>query len=151
MTHRSRVLGMILVAVTLTLSTAIPTFAQSQSGLQIGVIRPQPQVPPPVPDIIGQHEPEGVTAAQEQQYYPERIRTRHDPAFISPFTTTVSTGPKTANRFGLSLWTSPIHDSIQREVGRETGGVLSFGFSLAWDVPQSSAGEAKPLKQERMK
>ena len=137
-----RILPLALVAIALGATLALAQ-AQGQKDLQIGVTRPQPTTPPPAPNIFEQRQPEGITGAQEQEYYPERIRARHDPAFLSPFTTTISTGPKTATRVGLSLWTSPIHSTVQREAGRESGGVLSFGFSLAWDVPQPE-NEAKP-------
>jgi hypothetical protein len=122
-----------------------PTFAQapqgqsSQGQVQIGVSRPQQPAPPLAPGLIRPERPEGTTGIQEQQYYPERIRTRHDPAFLQPFTGTFSTGPKTEARAGLSLWTSPIHGA---SIHSETGGVAAFGFSLVWD--QSPSGEAKP-------
>lgn len=132
------------VSLVVAASWAIPGFAQAPPGqLEIGVTRPQEPAPPP-PDLIQRGQPEGLTGIQEQRYYPERIRSRHDPAFLSPFTGTISTGPRTAARVGLSLWTSPIHGGVQKE----TGGVLSFGFSLAWDVPQPPSGDAKGQKDE---
>ena len=137
---------MLAVSLVLTASWATHGFAQAPSGqLEIGVTRPQgPPAPPKAPDLIQRGQPEGLTGIQEQRYYPERIRSRHDPAFLSPVTGTIQTGPKPAAHAGLSLWTSPIHGGVQKE----TGGVLSFGFSLVWDVPQSPSGDAKAQKDE---
>ena len=137
-----RFLGAVIFV--LMLHWVAPAFAQapqgqsSQGQVEIGVTRPQP-VPPFAPELIRPERPEGTTGIREQQYYPERIRTRHDPAFLRPFTGTFATGPKTEARAGLSLWTSPIHGA---SIHSETGGVAAFGFSLVWDLPPS--GQTRP-------
>ena len=138
-----RVFGAVILVVTL--YCVAPVFAQalqgqsSQGQVEIGVSRPQQPVPPTVPGLIRPERPEGTTGIREQQYYPEQIRTRHDPAFLQPFSRTFSTGPKSEARAGLSFWTSPIHGA---SIHSETGGVAAFGFSLVWDQPLS--GEVKP-------
>lgn len=95
--------------------------------------------PPPVllprPQVITPGEPLEVSRPREQDFYPDQIRLRHDPAFITPFSATVRTGPKTAVRFGLSGWTAPQGRGEVRFAAREIPGWLAFGFSFVWDVP----------------
>ncbi|HLC40780.1 MAG TPA: hypothetical protein VJO34_04025 [Methylomirabilota bacterium] len=138
-----RVWGAVIVVIALHWTPSAfaqaPQGQSSQGQMEIGVARPQPTAPPLAPELIRPERPEGTTGIREEQYYPEKIRTRHDPAFLRPFTGTFSTGPKSEARAGLSLWTSPIHGA---SIHSETGGVAAFGFSLVWDQPPS--GEAKP-------
>ncbi len=107
-----------------------PAFAQGQ----IEIKAPPPERAPR-PEFIIPGEPPEVTRPREQDFYPDRIRSRHDPAFIVPFSTTVATGPKTAGRFGLSLWTAPLGRGDLAGTAHEIGGWLGFGFSFVWDIP----------------
>lgn len=94
--------------------------------------------PPPVraprPELIVPGQPPDVTRPREQDFYADEIRVRHDPAFIVPFSTTVSTGLKTAVRFGLSGWTAP-RGRGDLVIARDVPGWFALGFSFVWDVP----------------
>jgi len=92
-----------------------------------------------------------MTRPREQDFYPDQIKSRHDPAFIAPFTTTIPTGPRTGIRVGLSGWTAPAARG-ETQLRREASGVLAFGISLAWDVaiPEEQPGkQVKPVKRSR--
>ncbi len=104
---------------------------------QVEIKAPPPERPPR-PEFIIPGQPPEVTRPREQEFYPDRIRSRHDPAFIVPFSTTVSTGPRTVGRFGLSLWTAPQGRGDTPSAAREIGGWLGFGFSFIWDIPAES-------------
>ena len=108
----------------------LPLFAQGQ--VEIKVLPPERA---PRPEFIIPGQPPEVTRPREQEFYPDRIRSRHDPAFIVPFSTTVSTGPRTLGRFGLSLWTAPQGRGDAPPGAREIAGWLGFGFSFVWDIP----------------
>lgn len=117
--------------------------AEAQRQLEVTV----PAVgQPPAPELTIRAEPSQATRPREQEFYPEDIRTRHDPAFIDPLSTTVQTGPKTGVRVGLAAWTSPAgrgNLQVQREVA---GGLVSFGLSVAWDVPIQDEPAGKPIQ-----
>ena len=108
----------------------LPLFAQGQVE-----IKAPPPEQAPRPEFIIPGQPPDVSRSREQDFYPDRIRSRHDPAFIVPFSTTVSTGPRTVARFGLSAWTAPQGRGDTPSAGREIGGWLGFGFSFVWDIP----------------
>ena len=108
----------------------LPAFAQGQVE-----IKAPPPERAPRPEFIIPGQPPEVTRPREQDFYPDRIRSRHDPAFIVPFSTTVSTGPRTVARFGLSAWTAPQGRGDTPGAAREIGGWLGFGFSFVWDIP----------------
>ncbi len=108
----------------------LPALAQGQVE-----IKAPPPERAPRPEFIIPGQPPEVTRPHEQDFYPDRIRSRHDPAFIVPFSTTVATGPKTVARFGLSAWTAPAGRGDTPWAAREIGGWLGFGFSFVWDIP----------------
>ncbi|MBI2554156.1 MAG: hypothetical protein HYV92_07000 [Candidatus Rokubacteria bacterium] len=108
----------------------LPAFAQGQVE-----IKAPPPERAPRPEFIIPGQPPEVTRPREQDFYPDRIRSRHDPAFIVPFSTTVSTGPRTLGRFGLSAWTVPQGRGDTPWAAREIGGWFGFGFSFVWDIP----------------
>jgi hypothetical protein len=113
--------------------------AQAQTEIEITA-----PAPPPV-EVFIQRDRDEATRPREQEFYPEDIRSRYDPVFIVPLTTTVRTGPKTGMRIGVAGWTSPAgmrNLQVQREVA---GGVLSFGLGVAWDVLIEEERLGKPV------
>ena len=112
---------------------------------QLKIIAPPPPPPEQGPaEFVIPGQPAQLTRPREQDFYPDQIRSRHDPAFIAPFTTTIPTGPTTGVRVGLSGWTAPAVPG-ENVLKREAGGVLAFGLSFAWDVDLKK--EAQPVKQ----
>ena len=107
----------------------LPPVAQGQ----VEITAPPPDRAP-LPEFIRPGQPPDVSRPREQDFYPDQIRSRHDPAFIVPFSATVSTGPGTAARFGLSAWTAP-QGRGDLLAARETGGWFAIGYSLVWDIP----------------
>ncbi len=121
-----------LVAVTGLLVLAWGPGAAWAQG-QVEITAPPPErVPRPEFVIPGQ--PPDVTRPREQDFYADEIRVRHDPAFIVPLSTTVSTGPKTVARFGFSGWTAP-RGRGDLLIAREVPGWFALGFSFVWDIP----------------
>lgn len=120
-----------LVILGLVLLVGAPLQALAQGQVEITA---PPPARPPRPEFIIPGQPPDVTRPREQDFYPDQIRTRHDPAFIVPFSTTVATGPKTAVRFGLSAWTAPAGRGNVPWAAREVGGWFALGFSFVWDV-----------------
>lgn len=77
----------------------------------------------------------------EQEFYPGTVRSRHEPAFVTPVVTTVLVSRSAAIRIGLSGWTAP---AVPFDIPQATGGV-AFGLTIVWGVP---VGEAKPPPPE---
>ena len=103
----------------------------AQQG-QVEIVAPAPERLRP-PEFILPGQPPEISHPQEADFRPDNIRTRHDPAFIAPFTTTVQTGPNTAVRVGLSGWTAPPGRG-DLQLARESTGWFAIGFTIAWDV-----------------
>ena len=118
---------------TLALSGGLLSAAAAQDQLKIIAPPPSPPEQAPQPEFVIQGQPPQLTRPREQDFYPDRIRSRHDPAFIAPFTATIPTGPRTGVRVGLSGWTAPAVPG-ENVLRREAGGALAFGLSFAWDV-----------------
>lgn len=127
----------------LLLSGGIVTSAAAQDQLKIIAPPPLPPEKAP-PEFVIPGQPAELTRPREQDFYPDQIRSRHDPAFIAPFTTTIPTGPRTGVRVGLSGWTAPAVPG-ENVLRREAGGALAFGLSFAWDVDLKK--EEQPGKQ----
>jgi len=105
---------------------------------QVEITAPPPERPPRpeifIPEIFIPGQPPDIAHPREQDFYADDIRVRHDPAFIAPFSTTISTGPKTAARFGLSGWTAPqVRGNFV--YAHEVPGWIVLGFSFVWDIP----------------
>lgn len=109
---------------------AAPAWAQ---GGQIEIVAPPPEVAVPR-EVITPGPPPDVTRPREADFRPDNIRTRHDPAFITPLTTTTRTGPKTAVRIGFSGWTAP-PGKVNAVVAREHSGLFALGISIVWGIP----------------
>jgi hypothetical protein len=69
--------------------------------------------------------------AREQEFFHERVLSRHEPAFIQPFVADAPSSRTTRVRVGLSGWTAPRvpYDSLDA-----TGG-LAFGLTILWGAP----------------
>lgn len=124
---------------------APPTFAQGQ----IEIVAPPPEKPPAL-EFVTPGQPAELTRPREQDFYSDQIRSRHDPAFIAPFTTTIPTGPRTGVRVGLSGWTAPASRG-ETVLRREASGALAFGISVAWDVElkEEQPDKVQPVKSSR--
>ncbi len=120
------IVGLILVA-----WSPRPAAAQGQ----VEITAPPPERAPR-PEFVIPGQPPEITRPREQDFYADEIRVRHDPAFIVPFATTISTGPKTAVRFGLSGWTAP-RGRGDLVIARDVPGWFTLGFSFVWDIPVS--------------
>lgn len=120
----------LMLGLVLLIGGPLPVVAQGQVE-----IKAPPPERAPRPEFVIPGQPPELSRPSEQDYYPDRIRSRHDPAFIVPFSTTVSTGPKTVARFGLSGWTAPQGRGDTPWAAREIGGWFGFGFSFVWDIP----------------
>jgi len=83
--------------------------------------------------------------SREQEFYPGPVKSRHEPAFIKPFVTTVPTSRSSGIRVGLSGWTAP---AVPFDIPQATGGV-AFGLTIVWGVPlaEKKAPEAEPPGQ----
>lgn len=116
---------------------------------EVEIIAPPPERPPR-PEIFIPGHPPDITRPREQDFYADEIRVRHDPAFVVPFSTTISTGPHTAARFGLSGWTAP-RGRGDLLVRREVPGWFALGFSFVWDIPiqPKKPGAAPPATTPR--
>ncbi|MFQ5521420.1 MAG: hypothetical protein ACE5FK_08480 [Candidatus Methylomirabilia bacterium] len=128
-------------AVAVTLLGAEPVRGQEQP---FEIVAPAPPVKPPVPppEIITPGPSPEVTRPREadvRQDDPDEVRVQHDPAFITPLTTTVQTGADSAVRFGVSGWTSP--PGPRGLVGHENPGWFALGLSIVWDVPREPDSE----------
>jgi hypothetical protein len=75
--------------------------------------------------------------AREQEFYPERTRSIHAPAFVKSAVTTVRTSRTSGVRVGLSGWTAP---RVPFDF-RESSGGVAFGLSMEWGVPLPPPGE----------
>lgn len=124
-----------LLVMTLGLAAGLALFPVASGWAQPGQV--EITAPPPErvrpPEFILPGQPPEVTHPHEADFRPDNIRTRHDPAFIAPFTTTVRTGPNTAVRVGLSGWTAPPGrgDLI---MARETSGWFALGLTIVWGI-----------------
>ena len=102
----------------------------------VGVVAPEPTEPTPEFGFERGIPPEQ-KGAREQEFYPERTRSIHQPAFVVGAARTVRTSRTSGVRTGLSGWTAPRVPFDDRE---SSGGV-AFGFSLEWGTPMEPPTE----------
>jgi len=110
----------------------LPVAAGAQEA-EVEITAPSPEPVAPLELVLPGQPPE-ISHSREGDFRSDDVRTRHDPAFIAPFTRTVQTGPTTAVRFGLSGWTAPPGRGDLQMV-RETSGWFALGLTIVWDVP----------------
>jgi hypothetical protein len=125
---------------TLTLAAGLAGQAWAQPpATDLGVTAPAP--PPPTPELgLEPTQPPEEQGAREQEFYPDRVRSRHNPAFVKPFVATVPTSRTSGVKVGLSGWTAPALPFDMREA---SGGV-AFGISVVWDVPVAAPPAPEP-------
>jgi hypothetical protein len=119
--------------------------AQSQRPA-VGLTAPAPA--PAVPPWELWLEPTAPLEQQgtrEQDFYPGPVRSRHDPAFVRPFTTSVPRSETSSTRAGLSGWTAP---ALPFDIPQATGGV-AFGLTIQWDVPVREAPSPESEESQR--
>src|SRR3972149_10279823 len=92
----------LLLGLILPFGGPLPALARGQVE-----IKAPPPERPPRPEVIIPGQPPELTRPREQEFYPDRIRSRHDPAFIVPFSTPGPTGPRPVRRLGLALGGGP--------------------------------------------
>ena len=137
--HPSRALLAVCLAVGVVWST--PGAAQQSPGAPpppepaapgttpgVGVVAPAPARPPSEFGLERTFPPD---QPREGEFYPERTRSVHDPAFVSGAATTVRTSRTAGARIGLSGWTAP---RVPFDFQESSGGV-AFGLSIVWGVP----------------
>jgi hypothetical protein len=139
----SRSAGLIVL---LGMSVLGPTQAGAQSPPAPGP-PPAGPAPPPVEVVVPRPPSEfGFERAtppdrpREEEFYPERTRSYHDPAFVSGASRTLRTSATSGTRVGLSGWTAPRVPFDDRE---SSGGV-AFGLTIEWGVPLPAQPEAVP-------
>ena len=98
----------------------------------VGVTAPAPTLTPPAAEPwLEPTAPLEQQGTREQEFYPGPVRSRHDPAFVRPFTASVPRSSTSRARVGLSGWTAP---ALPFDIPQSSGGV-AFGFTIQWDVP----------------
>jgi hypothetical protein len=108
----------------------------------LGVVAPPPTQPTPdfgfEPAI-----PPDQGGAREEEFYPERTRSIHQPAFVRGLTKTVRTSRTSGVRWGLSGWTAP---RVPFDF-RESSGGAAFGLTIEWGTPLEPPAEPTPPGQ----
>jgi hypothetical protein len=116
-----------------------PPSPEPQPGTDLGVRAP---APPPKPELgLEPTRPPEETGAREQEFRPAvPLRSKHDPAFVTPFVADVPVSPTTKARVGLSGWTAPAvpYDS------KDGAGGVAFGLTIVWDLPAAPAPGPEP-------
>jgi hypothetical protein len=107
---------------------------------QVGVVAPQPAPGGPEFGFEPAIPPEQ-TGVREEDFYPERLRSTHQPAFLRGATTTVRTSRTSGVRVGLSGWTAP---RILYDMPESSGGA-AFGLTIEWGTPMAPPPETTPV------
>lgn len=136
-----------MVVVLLSVLWAWPVAGQAPAPeARGGAVRPgveviAPAPPRPGPDFgLEPTLPEAQQGSREQEFYPERTRSIHAPAFFRSAVTTVRTSRTSGARVGLSGWTAP---RVPFDF-RESSGGAAFGLTIQWSVPLPEPGEPGP-------
>jgi hypothetical protein len=112
---------------------------------EFGTQAPAP-APAPRPELgLEPTRPPEEVGAREQEFYPAYlIRSRHEPAFVRPFVTSVPTSATSMARIGLSGWTAP---AVPYDAPASGG--VAFGLTIEWGGPrpEAKAPEAEPTGQ----
>ena len=105
----------------------------------LGVVAPQPTQPAPEFGFEPAIPPEQ-GGAREQEFYPERTRSIHQPAFVKGANRTIRTSRTSGVRVGLSGWTAP---RVPFDM-RESSGGVAFGLTIEWGTPLEPPAESAP-------
>jgi hypothetical protein len=109
----------------------------------VGVVAPAPS--PTRPEFgFESGIPPGQEGAREEEFYPERTRSIHQPAFVRGAVKTVRTSKTSGVRVGLSGWTAP---RVPFDSQRESSGGLSFGLTIEWGTPLPEPTQPAPPAQ----
>jgi hypothetical protein len=104
----------------------------------VGVVAPQPQ---PAPEFGFEPAiPRDQGGAREEEFYPERTRSIHQPAFVKGANRTMRTSRTSGVRVGLSGWTAP---RVPFDM-RESSGGVAFGLTIEWGAPLEPPTESAP-------
>lgn len=133
-----------VVSVTLGVLVALGAPGVAAQPPSVGVKAPPPERPPAELGLEPTQPPEQ-QGAREQEFYPGPVRSRHEPAFVTPFTGRVPVSRRSAVRFGLSGWTAP---ALPFDMPEASGG-LAFGLTVLWGVPapEEKSPEATPPRE----
>jgi hypothetical protein len=112
------------------------TTSKGPGPVGVGVVAPEPTRPVPEFGFEPAIPPEQ-GGAREEEFYPERTRSIHQPAFVKGAVNTMRTSRTSGVRTGLSGWTAPRVPFDDRE---SSGGV-AFGFSIEWGTPMEPPPE----------
>jgi len=109
----------------------------------VGVVAPPPTQPAPEfgfePAI-----PPDQGGTREGEFYPERTRSLHQPAFLKGAVRTIRTSRTSGVRVGLSGWTAP---RVPFDFQESSGGV-AFGLTIEWGAPVEEPTEpASPARR----
>jgi hypothetical protein len=107
----------------------------------VGIVAPQPAPGGPEFGFEPAFPPEQ-TGVREENFYPERLRSTHQPAFLRGATTTIRTSRTSGVRVGASGWTAPrvLYDM------RESSGGGAFGLTIEWGTPMEPPPETTPVR-----
>jgi hypothetical protein len=122
---------------------APPSAPSAAAPVGVGVVAPTPQPPPPEFGFE-QGIPPDQGGAREQEFYPERTRSIHQPAFLRGAVKTVRTSRTSGTRVGLSGWTAP---RVPFDSQRESSGGVAFGLTIQWGAPLPEPTEPAPPAQ----
>jgi hypothetical protein len=114
-----------------------PSRPPARPSVGVGVVAPTP--PPSAPEFgfeTGMPPDQGGT--REEEFYSERTRSIHQPAFVRGAVTTKRTSRNSGVRVGLSGWTAP---RIPFDSQRESSGGAAFGLTIQWGVPLPDPSE----------
>jgi hypothetical protein len=101
-----------------------------------GVVAPPPTQPVPEFGFEPAIPPEQ-GGTREEEFYPERTRSIHQPAFVKGTVRTMRTSPTSGVRVGLSGWTAP---RVPFDF-RESSGGVAFGLTIEWGAPMEEPTE----------
>lgn len=130
-----------LVLVSVVVLSGLSSLALAQPASRSLDVTAPAAVPPAFELGLQPAMPMEQTGSREQEFYPGTVRSRHEPAFVTPLVSTVPVSGSSAIRIGLSGWTAP---AVPFDIPQATGGV-AFGLTIVWGVP---VGEAKPPQPE---
>jgi hypothetical protein len=102
----------------------------------VGVVAPPPTQLPPDFGFEPAIPPEQ-GGAREEEFYPERTRSIHQPAFVKGAVKTMRTSRTSGVRVGLSGWTAPRVPFDDRE----SSGGPAFGLTIEWGTPMEAPAE----------
>ena len=108
-----------------------PASPAAPASVGVGVVAPTPSEPPSAFGFEWGIPPEQ-KGAREQEFYPERVRSIHQPAFLRGASTISRTSRTSGVRWGLSGWTAP---RVPFDSQRESSGGAAFGLTIEWGTP----------------